>query len=257
MKSIDKIKLFVLDMDGTIYLGSKLFPWTHGFLKRIVESGRKYIFFTNNSSKSPEAYIEKLAGMDIRIAGNEILTSGDVTVKYLNEYRKNKTVYLLGTPSLEFQFIQGEIKVVEENPDIVVVGYDTTLTYPRLEAACRYLSEGAEFIATHRDVNCPTEYGFAPDTGAMCAMITASTGKTPKYMGKPSAETVELVISHTGFDRDEICFVGDRLITDIATGFYNGMMSILVMSGETTPEMLAESEIKPDFVFQNIGDLIL
>lgn len=252
---IKQVELFVLDMDGTFYLGDQILEGSLDFLKRVEETGKKYIFFTNNSSKSPELYIEKLKKMGCSISGKQIMTSGDVTIAYLNKYRRGRSVYLMGTDNLKASFREAGIRLVSDNPDIVVVGFDTTLVYEKLERACTFIRNGAEFLATHPDINCPTEDGFIPDCGAMCALISLSTGAAPKYLGKPFQETVELVLERTGNQRDATAFVGDRLYTDVAAGVRNGAKGILVLSGETKAEDIAVSEIQPDAVFGNLGEM--
>ena len=255
MGVFDTKKLYVLDMDGTIYLGSRLFPETIPFLKRVKEHGKRYIFFTNNSSRSPETYVKRMNGMGIQVSREDIVTSGDVMIHFLKTHRPGKKVYLLGTPDLRRSFQEAGIPLTEEMPDIVLLGFDTTLTYEKLERACHYIRSGAEFLCTHEDINCPTEYGFMPDAGAMCALITASTGVAPKFTGKPHAEVLEILEAKTGICRQDMVAVGDRLYTDIALGARNGVSSVLVLSGETTMEDLARSEIRPTVVLPNIGSL--
>lgn len=252
---LEEIDLFVLDMDGTFYLGDIILEGSLDFLKKVEDAGKHYIFFTNNSSKSPENYIQKLAKMNCSIERNQIMTSGDVTIEFLKRNRTEKKVYLVGTPALEESFREAGISLVTENPDIVVIGFDTTLTYEKLERACTFIRNGAEFLATHLDINCPTEDGFIPDCGAMCALISLSTAKEPKYLGKPFKETMEMVLAKTGFEKERVAFVGDRLYTDVATGVKNGAKGILVLSGETKLEDIEKSDVKPDAVFDSIGEM--
>lgn len=166
-------------------------------------------FLRINSSKSPKTYIDKLAKMGCYIKRNQIITSGDVMIQYLKEYYPEKKVYLVGTPDLEENFRENGILLTREMPDVVVIGFDMTLTYEKLERACTYIRNGAVFLATHLDINCPTKDGFIPDCGAMCAAISLSTGKEPKYVGKPFKETVDMVLEMTGAKREAMSFVGD------------------------------------------------
>ena len=248
-------KLFVLDMDGTFYLGERLIPGSLDFIRKLEQTGKGFLFFTNNSSKISSFYSQKLASMGCRVEDASIVTSGDVTIKYLQEKRPGKKIYLLGTELLRNSFTKSGIALDENSPDIVVIAFDTSLTYERISLACKYIRNGAEFIATHPDLNCPTEDGFIPDCGAMCAMITASTGVKPRYLGKPYGETIEMIRRITGMKNEDIVFVGDRLYTDIAIGVNHGVTSILVLSGETAPEDLKLSEIQPDFVFSSLAAL--
>lgn len=254
-KSLQDIKLFVLDMDGTFYLGNKIFDFSLDFLKHVKESGREFLFFTNNSSKAKEDYIQKLKRMDCLIEEKDIWTSGDVTIEYLKSYCNDKKIYLLGTKELERSFRNAGITLTEDMPDIVVVGFDMTITYEKLERACTYIRNGARFIATHMDINCPTEEGFIPDCGAICAAIKLSTGVEPEFMGKPMGKTVDMLTMVTGYQKKEIAFVGDRLYTDVATGVNNGSTGILVLTGECSLKDVDSSETKPDFIFPSLKEL--
>lgn len=255
LKNID---LFVLDMDGTFYLGDHVIDGALEFVRYVEEKGRKILFFTNNSSRSPRVYMERLASMGCPVRRDQIMTSGDVTITYLKETYEGRTIYLVGTPDLEENFEQEGILLWREGdprPDIVVVGFDTTLTYEKLNRACGFIREGSVFLATHLDINCPTENGFMPDCGAFCAAIELSTGADPKYLGKPFKETVDMVLVRTGEKRERVAFVGDRLYTDVATGVNHGAKGILVLSGETKIEDLESSQVKPDGVYESLGEM--
>jgi HAD superfamily hydrolase (TIGR01450 family) len=193
--------------------------------------------------------------MGCDVSSKNIVTSGDVTIEYLLENYPLKRVYLVGTPLLEESFRKAGINLVREDADIVVVSFDLTLTYEKVSKACGFIRRGAVFIATHMDLNCPTEHGFIPDCGSICAMITASTGVKPRYLGKPFKETIDMIRRISGFKTDEIAIIGDRLYTDIAMGYKNGVTSILVLTGETKPEDVEKSDIKPDFIFPSLGCL--
>lgn len=257
-ENLDVLKrkqLFVLDMDGTFYLGDKLIEGSLGFLDKLKDTGREFLFFTNNSSRTSRFYKNKLAGLGCFVEENTIVTSGDVTIKYLKENYPEAAVYLMSTEMLRDSFLSGGIKLTEDRPDIVVISFDTTMTYDKISKACTYIRNGALFIATHLDLNCPTEDGFIPDCGAMCAMIEASTGVKPKYLGKPYRETVDMIKLITGKSNDELAFVGDRLYTDIATGVYNGITGILVLTGETLLKDVKNSSVVPDFIFESLEAL--
>lgn len=246
---------FVLDMDGTFYLGEKLLEGSLNFIRCLENSGRDYVFFTNNSSKNSEEYVKKLDGLGLSVNKEKIITSGMVTAKYINDTYPGMRVFLLGTPALYEEFANSGINLVEDEPEIVVVGFDTTLTYARLAKACDFIRNGCIFIATHPDINCPTETGFIPDCGAMCALIASSTGKTPKNLGKPYIETLRYLLEHFNCDKEEIVFVGDRLYTDIAIGFNHNVTSVLVLTGETKLKDLENSTIQPDVIVNRLFDL--
>ena len=254
-------KLFIFDMDGTIYLGGVPFEFAKRFIKNLRSSGKKVLFFTNNASHTSDFYFDKLSKLGFEPREDEIMTSGDVTREFLLAYRKYKAVYMVATDELVEEYKSKGVKAVngEENPqaDIVVSSFDTSLTYEKLNIACRLIRNGAEYISTHPDFNCPTEDGFVPDSGAIAALITASTGKTPTYFGKPYKETIEMIGKFTGFSNDEMCIFGDRLYTDIALGKNFSVTSILVLSGETKESDVenADASEKPDFVFDSLDDL--
>jgi HAD superfamily hydrolase (TIGR01450 family) len=253
---IDK-KLYVFDMDGTIYLGENVFPFAVEYIKRLRADGRRVLFFTNNASKSPLFYINRLTRMGFEPREDEILTSGDVTIRFLHEKRAGKTVYLLGTELLQKSFADAGI-VLSDDADIVVSSFDTELTYAKLERACTLIRGGAEYLCTHPDYNCPTEDGFIPDSGAIAAAITASTGVKPRFFGKPYADTAEMILSYTGCEASDACIFGDRLYTDIALGKNSGMTAVLVLSGETKLQDLEglSPQQTPDIILNSINDLI-
>lgn len=252
LENLRSKKLFVLDMDGTFYLGNKLIEGSLDFLEKLKETGREFLFFTNNSSKISSFYKKKLAGMNCMVDESRIVTSGDVTIKYLKENYPDAGVYLVGTELLGNSFRTGGIRLTEDKPDIVVLSFDTTLNYEKITKACTFIRNGALFLATHLDLNCPTEDGFIPDCGSMCAMIEASTGVKPKYLGKPFRETVDMIKLTTGKKDAELAFVGDRLYTDIATGVKNGITGILVLTGETELKDVDHSDVKPDYIFESL-----
>ena len=252
----EKIKCFILDMDGTIYLGNELFPFTKDFLKKVEETGREYYFFTNNSSKSQQAYIEKLDKLGIPIQKEQMMISSHVIIKYLKEHYDGKSIYVVGTPSLIQEFQYFDMNLVEEDPDIVVLGFDTTLTYEKLEKACHYIRNGCVYFGINPDWNCPMEGGkFIPDCGSMAKLIEASTGKFPDFFGKPSKYTLNYIIQETGYQPEEIAIVGDRLYTDIAVADQSDVTSILVLSGESTRKDVEASDVKPDVILEDLSEI--
>lgn len=250
-------KLYIFDMDGTIYLGNNIFSYAIRFIENLRKSGKKVLFFTNNASRAKKTYYDRLEKMGFSPSMDEIMSAGDVTVEFLTRNRAGKTVYLVGTPDLEKNFEERGINLLngdEENADIVVTSFDLTLTYDKLKNACRFVMNGAEYISTHPDFTCPTENGFIPDSGAISAFVTAATGKEPMYLGKPYVETIKMIEEYSGFSKDEMCIFGDRLYTDIALGKKHGVSSILVLTGETTMEDVenADEKDKPDYVFESL-----
>ena len=265
LKDID---LFVLDMDGTFYLGNNIIDGSLEFLEAVKKAGKSYIFFTNNSSTNSDKYIEKLAGMNCFIKKDQIMTSGDVMIRFLKSNYDGKSVYLLGTKPLEDSFLEAGIELfnrdnedalepdnLDKRPDIVVVGFDKTLDFRKLSNACTYIREGALFLATHLDINCPMPNGFIPDCGAICKAIELSTDKQPRFVGKPFKETVDMIVDATRVPKEKIAFVGDRIYTDVATGVKNGAKGILVLTGECQLTDAENSDVKPDAIFESIYEM--
>ena len=254
--NLQNVKLFLLDMDGTFYLGDHLIDGSLDFIDRVRATGRDFLFLTNNSSHNAAFYVEKLKKMGLVIPREKVMTSGEATCEKLKELYPGRRAFVLGNEFLLEEFAEAGIEVDMQRPEIVVIGFDTTLDYKKLQAVCDFVRAGLPYIATHPDFNCPTETGFMPDIGAIMAFIEASTGRRPDLVvGKPNTGIVEAVLRRTGLKTDELAMVGDRLYTDIETGLRSGMLSILVMSGETTPDMLAAAERKPDLVFDRLADM--
>ena len=254
--NLQDVKLFLLDMDGTFYLGDRLIDGSLDFIDRVRATGRDFLFLTNNSSHNAAFYVEKLKKMGLAIPREKVMTSGEATCEKLKELYPGRRAFVLGNEFLLEEFAEAGIEVDMQRPEIVVIGFDTTLDYKKLQAVCDFVRAGLPYIATHPDFNCPTETGFMPDIGAIMAFIEASTGRRPDLVvGKPNTGIVEAVLRRTGLKTDELAMVGDRLYTDIETGLRSGMLSILVMSGETTPDMLAAAERKPDLVFDRLDDM--
>ena len=255
MNSLADIRLFLLDMDGTVYLGSRLLPGSLDFLRYLGETGRDHLFLTNNSSRNADYYAQKLTKLGWPAQPGEILTSGEATALYLGGLKPSARVYLLGTPDLETEFAAHGFVLTDENPDYVVLGFDMTLTYDKLVRACDLVRGGVPFIATHPDLNCPTETGYIPDCGAMTALITASTGVTPKVIGKPNREIIDAMFRKKPVRRDQVAMVGDRLYTDIVMGHNAGVTSVLVLSGEAKESDIPAAPVKPDHVAGGLGAL--
>ncbi len=250
-----KTKYFIIDMDGTFYLSGNLIEGSVDFIDRLKETGRDYYFFTNNSSNNVEVCRAKLEKMGFPVKKDKVIVSSHVAADYLNKKHPGKRVYLLGNERLTADMENAGINLVDENPDIVLLGFDTTLTYEKIRKAALYISAGAVYLATHPDLNCPTADGFMLDTGSMIEMFAASTGRRPLVLGKPMTATVDYITDLLGCGRDELAFVGDRLATDIAIGMNHGIPCALVYSGVTTPEMYEKSQIRASVAVQNLKAL--
>lgn len=259
-EAIEKIRLYLFDMDGTLYLGDRLYDFTIELLETIKAKGGKYLFMTNNSSKSVEDYIKKLAKLGIEASREDFITSSQATAYYLKEQHKNQKLYVCGTNSLKKE-LQTEGFTITENldeVDCIVMGFDTELTFKKLEDVSKLLLTRPElpYIATNPDLVCPTEYGSVPDCGSVCGMIFNATGKKPLVIGKPTPLMPQLAMTHTGFTKEETAVFGDRIYTDVKSGLNAGILSVLVMSGETTYEILEASEEKPHLVMESAKEIL-
>lgn len=257
-KILQAKKLFLLDMDGTLYNGQQLFPQTIEFLQSIKRHGGQYRFITNNSSKSARAYLEKLQGMGVEARLEEFYTSAQVTVHYLLEHHPGELVFCMGTASLLAELTAAGISVTtecDETVSVVLMGYDTELTYEKLRRICYLLKdETRSYLATNCDLVCPIEFGYVPDCGSFSIMIKNATGREPRFLGKPEPTMIEYCMAETGVGPAETVVIGDRLYTDIASAVAAGVTAVCVLSGEASLEDIEASNIKPDFVLPSIGD---
>lgn len=257
---LQRIRLYLFDMDGTLYLGDRLYSFTIELLDSIKKTGGKYLFMTNNSSKSVEDYIKKLEKLGIEATREDFITSSQATAYYLKEHHDGQKLYVCGTNSLKKE-LQMEGFTVTENLDeveCIVMGFDTELTFKKLEDVSKLLLTRPElpYIATNPDLVCPTEYGSVPDCGSVCEMIYNATKKRPIVIGKPSPLMPQLAMSRNGYRKEETAVIGDRIYTDVKSGLNAGITGILVLSGETTVEILNASEDKPHLVLQDASEIL-
>ena len=253
---LKKIKCFILDMDGTIYLGGKLIRGADEFIRCLAPFGIDHYFYTNNSSKNVPVYEEKLRKMGVPNGDGKVLISNAVILRFLKQNMPDARVFLLGTPYLREDFEKAGVTLVEDDPTVVVVGFDTTLAYDRLSKACTFIREGVPVYGVNPDLNCPVENGFIPDCGSIFALITASTGVEPiEYFGKPSRRTLEYVLDVTGYKEEEVAFVGDRLYTDMAVAKGTKAQSLLVLSGESTVDDIPNYGVEPTAIFSSVDEI--
>ena len=252
-----RIRHVALDMDGTLYRGGQLFEATLPFLARLRRLGIGHTFLTNNTSLSKSDYVQKLRRLGIDATEEEVGTPADATIAYLRERLPEvRTVAILGTPSLCRQFVEAGFLVTWDAPEAVVVGYDTTLTFDRLCKTAYWISAGLPFLATHPDLTCPTdEPTVRVDCGAICACLSAATGRIPIVLGKPDPSMLLELCARHGLKVDEVAMVGDRTYTDMAMAQMAGACSVLVLSGEATAADAAEMATPPDFIVEHIGVL--
>ena len=248
--------MFLLDMDGTIYLGDKLFDCTPAFLATLGKIGARHLFLTNNSSKDRDSYVAKLAKLGIEATPDDVFTSGEATTIFMRSHFPGRRLAVFGMPTLVEEFRRAGFEIDDANPECVVLGFDQAFTYATMTRLCDLVRSGLPYIATHPDFNCPVVGGFIPDIGASIAYVKASTGREPDYViGKPNAGIIDSVAAKYGFAKSELAMVGDRLYTDIAVGANAGITSILVFSGETTEADYAASTIRADYTFKDVGEL--
>jgi phosphoglycolate/pyridoxal phosphate phosphatase family enzyme len=258
---LKNIKCFLFDMDGTINLGEQVIPGMEGFFEKLTAAGRQYFLVTNNSSRDHAHYVRRMNGMGVPVTKENILISTDALVTTLQHLQPGARLFVLGTPELKRNIAAGGFTLtttLEEGADYVVVGFDQTLTYANLTIACRLIDRGVPYVATHLDVRCPIEGGeYIPDTGAFLAAIQTATGKKPQFItGKPYQYMVDTVMERTGFQKNEIAMVGDRLSTDIAFGTQNGILAILVLTGEATLDDVAQGPVKPDVILPHAKEIL-
>ena len=257
MTELGMKRLFLLDMDGTIYLDEELFPGTRPFLDAVRACGGRYLFLTNNSSKSVDAYREKLARMGIPAGREDFLTSVDALIAHLRGRPPYRRCYAFGTAGFRRQLAEAGIPVTdrrEEDVDCLLIGFDTELTFQKLEDACILLNRGVDFIAANPDWVCPTWYGAVPDCGSVCEMLRRATGRRPQFIGKPEPAMALLALERTGMPAEAAVMVGDRMYTDIAAGANAGIDTAFVLSGEGTMADAAAGP-PPTWIFDGIAAL--
>ena len=257
---LSRMKLYLFDMDGTLYLGSRLYDFTIELLQTIRETGGKYLFITNNSSKSVADYVKKLEKMGIEATRDDFMTSSQATAYYLHKHHEGQTLYVCGTESLkeELRYEGFTVTTDLDQVECIVMGFDTELTFQKLHDVSYLLltRPGIPYIATNPDLVCPTEFGSVPDCGSVCDMIYNATKKRPIVIGKPSALMPQLAMEKLGISKEATCVVGDRIYTDVKSGLNAGITGILVLSGETTREILAESPEKPHLVLESAAEIL-
>ena len=259
-ETVQKIKLYLFDMDGTLYLGDRLYAFTLELLREIKRTGGKYLFVTNNSSKSVEDYVKKLEKMGIAATREDFMTSSQATAYYLKQNHPGKKLYVCGTQSL-IKELEGEGFAVTTNlseVECIVMGFDTELTFGKLHDVSYLLLTRPEmpYIATNPDLVCPTEFGSVPDCGSICIGIKNATGREPVVIGKPSPLMPQLAMAKYGCKPEETAVIGDRIYTDVKSGLAAGCTGILVLSGESTLETLRQSDVKPDLVLHSAAEIL-
>ena len=256
-QALEPIRCFLLDLDGTFYLGDRLIDGALDFLAKLRETGRQCLFLTNNSSRSAAFYVEKLHRLGAPDAFCRVLTSGQAAAAFVKREYPQQKAFLLANEIERAEMEALGVAIDENHPDYVLITYDTELNYRKLTRLCDFVRAGLPYVATHPDLNCPTESGFAPDIGATIAYVKASTGREPdRIIGKPHPDMVQIAMEQTGLRQHQLAMAGDRLYTDVAAGLNAGILSVLVLSGETTRDMAASSPIQADLTVERLSSLI-
>lgn len=260
-ENLRRKKLFLFDIDGTLSVGDRLYEGSADLLNYIDRIGGKAYYITNNSTKSGADYVDKFRRcFGLETGEEQFITSGYMTLRFLKEHFADKKIYVLGTASFVEELRNHALTITEQYEEgiaCVVVAYDSELSYAKLTEACKVLfTTDAPFYATNPDLRCPIDFGFIPDCGAICDMLTQTTGKSPIYLGKPSKEVVELCLAASGFSKEETLVVGDRLYTDIACGINGEVDTCVVFTGEATPADLETTSYPPTYAFENVAELL-
>ncbi len=260
--ALHRKKLFLFDIDGTLAIGDTLYEGSAQLLRHIESIGGKSYFITNNSTRSGADYVQKFQdAFHLETTEEQFITSGYITLCFLLANYADSKIFVLGTSSFVAELRRNGLDItetVEENIACVVVAYDSELNYDKLVQVCKVLSTmDVPFYATNPDLCCPIDFGFIPDCGAICNMITESTGKRPIYLGKPNRDVVELCLTQSGFTKAETLVVGDRLYTDIACGINADVDTCVVFTGEAKPEDMADTPYSATYQFSNIKELLM
>lgn len=252
-------KYFLFDIDGTLAVDDTLYEGSKELIDYIESIGGRAFYITNNSVKSRKDYVEKFRRWGIETDESQFMTASYATCRYLEKNYKDKKIFVMGTPSFTEEVRSYGLAVTEQpekDVDCAVIGFDRTLSYEKVEAACELLFRSeVDFIGTNPDLRCPTAFGFVPDCGGICAMLTAAVGRTPLYIGKPAAGIVTLCTKQVDAEPGEVLVVGDRLYTDIACGINAGVETALLYTGEAKEKDLADTAFMPDYTFENIEKL--
>ena len=251
--TIKDINNIFFDLDGTIYIGDELIAGADDLINYLLQEDKKIYFLTNNSSKSKKEYVKKLANFDINVHEDNIVLSTDSLIEYLNSQHVKK-IYVLGTEACKQYLRDKNFDLDSAEPEYIIITYDTEINYSKLVEACRYINAGVDILATHGNKFCPSEIGPIPDAGSIIEMFRVATGKSPvKTFGKPNTSVLNTLIKNRKINLDDCLIVGDRIDTDIKMANDIGCKSLLVLSGESTLDMLNDTDTPPTYVLNSLA----
>ena len=258
MTKLSDKQLFLLDMDGTIYLSETLIDGVADLLQLIHESGKRYLFLTNNSSRSTDAYISKMKRLGIDSTSDDFITSVDATISYLKKAYDDALYYVCGTESFKAQLRLAGLRIsdtLSDDVSVLLLGCDTELNYKKLEDCCILLGRNVDYIATHPDMVCPSWYGFAPDCGSIAEMLFTATGRRPKIIGKPQPEMALMALERAGVEQEYACVIGDQIYTDIACGANAGIDTVFVLSGKGVVSDIEKYHVQPTWILESVREV--
>ncbi|MDT0111264.1 TIGR01457 family HAD-type hydrolase [Listeria booriae] len=246
---------YLIDLDGTMYLGTEPIKEAQGFIEKLDQAHIPYLYVTNNSSKTPEQVAATLRKFDIPATTNQVFTTSQATVAFMEKQEgRDKTVFLIGEEGVRHEIEKAGFTITSENPDFVVMGIDRDINYEKLATATMAVRAGAMFISTNGDAAIPTERGLLPGNGSITSVVTVATGVQPIFIGKPEAIIMEQAIARLGVDKSRVIMVGDNYETDILAGIRFGIDTLIVHTGFTSPEQLATKEIQPIHRVMNLAE---
>lgn len=250
------MKAFLSDMDGVIYRGSTLIPGARSFVDRLIHSGAPFLFLTNHSGVTPRDLVEKLDGLGVPgLEPRHFLTAAQTAALFVSRQSPGARCHVLGEPALTAELEAQGLVVTDRDPEYVVAGKTRDFDFASLKKAATFLAAGARFIGTNPDKADPVEDGLEPAAGAILAALEAATGKRPFIVGKPNALMMLIARQKLGAHSSETVMIGDRMDTDIVAGLEAGMTTCLVLSGVTSRSDLAHFAYRPDFVYDDVGQI--
>lgn len=246
-------KAFIIDMDGVVYHGNRLVPGAEKFVAWLQAEGKRFLFLTNSSERTPRELSQKLERMGLQVSEEHFYTSALATAAFLASQKPNGTAYVIGEAGLITALHNVGYDLNDVNPDYVVVGDTRSYNFEKIELACRLVTQGARLVGTNPDVSGPTERGLVPSTGALTKPIELTTGARAYFIGKPNPLIMRHALKKLGCTREETAIIGDRMDTDIIAGIESEIETVLVLSGVTRPEDLARFAYRPHHVIEHLG----